>query len=206
MKITVLGCGTSVGVPSLGKLGWGTCDPKNPKNRRQRSSVLVETNGLTILIDAGPDVRNQLLPLNIDKLDAILITHTHSDHISGLDEMRGFYFPDKNKVPVYTTIDHGKILLSQFNYLFEKKETSPSYFSPPLNLINFEINNTFEIGDIKIYPHFQKHGNSYSIGVTLQQQSLNFMKITPVATVHILPSILFNEEKWKQNIFLFYRY
>ena len=88
MKITMLGCGTSVGVPSLGILGWGKCNPNNPKNRRQRSSVLIQENGFNILIDAGPDVRNQLLDTKIEKIDAVLITHTHSDHISGLHELR----------------------------------------------------------------------------------------------------------------------
>ena len=71
MKITMLGCGTSVGVPSLGILGWGKCNPDNPKNRRQRSSVLIQENGFNILIDAGPDVRNQLLDNKIEKIDAV---------------------------------------------------------------------------------------------------------------------------------------
>ncbi|MEL0042059.1 MAG: MBL fold metallo-hydrolase, partial [Candidatus Puniceispirillum sp.] len=84
MKVTLLGCGTSVGVPALGHAGWGACDPTDPRNRRQRCAVLVETAGKTILVDAGPDIRNQLLPLGLQRIDALLITHTHSDHVAGL--------------------------------------------------------------------------------------------------------------------------
>ena len=100
MKITMLGCGTSVGVPSLGILGWGKCNPDNPKNRRQRSSVLIQENGINILIDAGPDVRNQLLDTKIEKIDAVLITHTHSDLISGLHELWPFFFGNRKNIPI----------------------------------------------------------------------------------------------------------
>ena len=77
MKVTMLGCGTSVGVPALGHAGWGDCDPHDPRNRRQRCAVLVEINDKVILVDAGPDIRNQLLPLGFKRIDALLITHTH---------------------------------------------------------------------------------------------------------------------------------
>ena len=83
IKITVLGTGTSVGIPALGKIGWGKCDPSNPKNKRQRCAVLIQNKDTNILVDAGPDIKNQLIEHNIDKLDAVLITHSHSDHVSG---------------------------------------------------------------------------------------------------------------------------
>ena len=95
MKVTMLGCGTSVGVPALGHAGWGSCDPNDSRNRRQRCAVLVEINGTTILVDAGPDIRNQLLPHQLTKIDAVLITHTHSDHVAGLDDLRAFYWPER---------------------------------------------------------------------------------------------------------------
>ena len=103
MKITMLGCGTSVGIPALGRAGWGTCDPQNPKNRRQRCAILIQTKSTTILIDAGPDIRNQLLPMHISKLDAVLITHTHSDHVAGMDDLRVFYWPDQNKIKLFVS-------------------------------------------------------------------------------------------------------
>ena len=77
LKITLLGCGTSVGVPCLGRAGWGLCDPAEPKNRRQRCALLVQSDTTNVLVDAGPDIRNQLLPLDLHKLDGVLITHTH---------------------------------------------------------------------------------------------------------------------------------
>ncbi|MCH1427385.1 MAG: MBL fold metallo-hydrolase, partial [Alphaproteobacteria bacterium] len=95
MKVTMLGCGTSVGVPALGHAGWGTCDPNDSRNRRQRCAVLVEVNGTTILVDSGPDIRNQLLPHQLKKIDAVLITHTHSDHVAGLDDLRAFFWPER---------------------------------------------------------------------------------------------------------------
>ena len=88
MKITLLGTGTSVGIPSLGQLGWGKCNQKNPKNKRQRCAVLIQSNNTNILIDAGPDIKNQLIGHNLSSLDGIIITHEHADHISGLDELR----------------------------------------------------------------------------------------------------------------------
>ena len=91
-KVTVLGSGTSVGIPALGKLGWGKCDPNNLKNKRQRCSILIQNENTTILVDAGPDIKNQLIGHNIKKIDAVLITHQHSDHIAGLDELRPYYF------------------------------------------------------------------------------------------------------------------
>ena len=102
IKITVLGTGTSVGIPALGQLGWGKCDPSNPKNKRQRCAVLIQSKNTTILVDAGPDIKNQLIEHNIQKLDAVLITHRHSDHVSGLDELRPFYFYNREKIKIFT--------------------------------------------------------------------------------------------------------
>ena len=139
MKITLLGTGTSVGIPSLGKLGWGKCNPKNPKNLRKRCSVLIQSNDTNILIDAGPDIKNQLINHNLDSLNAIIITHEHADHISGLDELRPFYFPKQEKINVYTIERTANFLSNRFDYLFEKNEKSQSYFKPPmsLNVLNY---------------------------------------------------------------------
>ena len=82
--------------PALGQAGWGDCDPNDSRNRRQRCAALIEVNDTVILVDAGPDIRNQLLPLGLKKIDALLITHTHSDHVAGLDDLRAFYWPSRN--------------------------------------------------------------------------------------------------------------
>ena len=130
MKITMLGCGTSVGVPALGHAGWGRCDPSDPRNRRQRCAVLVETASTTILIDAGPDVRNQLLPLGLKKIDAVLVTHTHSDHIAGMDDLRAFFWPDRIELPIMATEHHGADIVTRFPYLFSKSQNHPAISYP----------------------------------------------------------------------------
>ena len=164
MKITMLGCGTSVGVPALGRAGWGQCDPNDPRNRRQRCAVLVETDETTILVDAGPDIRNQLLPLDIKKIDALLITHTHSDHVAGLDDLRAFYWPDRIELPVYATPFHGGEITSRFPYLFDKLPESPSYFVPPMRMVETNPGEVLTIGDITVEVMHQDHGNSFSLG------------------------------------------
>src|SRR5580704_17821986 len=94
LKFTILGCGSSGGVPRPA-LGWGDCDPSNPKNRRRRTAFLIErrgTDGVTrVLIDTPPDLREQLLDANIDSLDAVLYSHEHADHTHGVDDLRAFY-------------------------------------------------------------------------------------------------------------------
>ena len=105
----------------------GKCDPDDERNRRQRCAVLVEVNDKTILVDAGPDIRNQLIPLGLKKIDALLITHTHSDHVAGLDDLRAFYWPDRNDIPVYATKQHSREILERFPYLF-KTGRSPLLF------------------------------------------------------------------------------
>ncbi len=164
IKITVLGTGTSVGIPALGKLGWGNCDPSNPKNRRQRCSVLIENENTTILVDAGPDIKNQLIEHNIKKLDAVFITHQHSDHISGLDELRPFYFYNREKIKIYTNAETSKFLLTRFNYLFEKSASSQSYFNPPFELNNIEYFEELNINNINIKSIKQNHGAIDTLG------------------------------------------
>ena len=164
IKIKVLGTGTSVGIPALGKLGWGNCDPSNPKNKRQRCSILIQDENTTILVDAGPDIKNQLIEHNIRKLDAVFITHQHSDHISGLDELRPFYFYNREKIKIYTNSETSDFLLTRFNYLFEKSVSSQSYFNPPLELNHIEYFEELNINDINIKSIKQNHGVIDTLG------------------------------------------
>ena len=164
MRVTMLGCGTSVGVPALGNAGWGSCDPNDNRNRRQRCAVLVEVNDINILVDAGPDIRNQLLPQKLTKIDAVLITHTHSDHVAGLDDLRAFYWPDRNDIKIYATSHHSKDILARFPYLFAKEPGSPSYFVPPMAMHQIEAGSQITIGGCKIDILHQDHGNSTSLG------------------------------------------
>src|SRR5689334_14584778 len=103
-SLTILGCGSSGGVPRIGN-NWGLCDPANPQNRRRRCSVLLSLEnaaGVTrVLIDTSPDLRDQMLSTGTDALDAVLFTHEHADHTNGIDELRAFYLRQRHLVPIW---------------------------------------------------------------------------------------------------------
>ena len=170
IKITVLGTGTSVGIPALGELGWGNCDPNNKKNKRQRCAILIQSNDTTILIDAGPDIKNQLIHHNIKKIDAVFITHQHADHIAGLDELRPFYFYNKNKLKIYTHKVTSKFILKRFDYMFKKSSTSQLYFQPPLELIEINYFDEIFINNISIKSIKQNHGAINSLGFIINNK------------------------------------
>ncbi len=170
MKVTMLGCGTSVGVPALGHAGWGDCDPNDARNWRQRCSVLIEVKDKVILVDSGPDIRNQLIPLGLKKLDALLITHTHADHVAGLDDLRAFYWPDRKYLPVHATIQHSSEILSRFPYLFTEHADSPSYFVPPMKMHHIAAGDRLDIGGCQIDVLHQNHGNTSSLGFLFDEK------------------------------------
>lgn len=164
MKVTMLGCGTSVGVPTVGPAGWGACNPDEPKNNRQRCAVLVEKDDFVLLVDAGPDIRHQLLSHNVKKIDAVLITHTHSDHVAGLDDLRPYYFTKREKIPLYGTAHDLDNLHERFDYLFVKSSDSPTYFQPVLESHVISADSCFTLGGIHIRTLLQFHGRVTSLG------------------------------------------
>lgn len=170
MKVTMLGCGTSVGVPALGAAGWGKCNPDNPKNRRQRCALLVQKDGFNLLVDAGPDIRNQLLAAGNPRIHAVLITHTHSDHVAGMDDLRTFFFPDFVKIPVYGTAEHLDDITSKFQYLFVKSEKSPTYFKPSLESHVIAPGDRLNLGGIDIKVLLQHHGRVDSLGFVFDEK------------------------------------
>jgi phosphoribosyl 1,2-cyclic phosphate phosphodiesterase len=117
MKIRILGCGTSTGVPRLGS-GWGACDPNEPKNRRLRSSILVESAGETVLVDCGPDLREQLLAAGLDSVGRVIVTHDHADHCHGIDDLRPIAQAKKAPVPLLARADVLERLETRFRYAF----------------------------------------------------------------------------------------
>jgi phosphoribosyl 1,2-cyclic phosphate phosphodiesterase len=132
LRVTILGCGSSAGVPRIGS-GWGACDPNNPKNRRRRCSLLVErqgASGLTrILIDTSPDVREQLLDAAVDRLDAVLFTHEHADHTHGIDDLRALAIHQRRRIDVHLDESTSRALHRRFAYCFE---TPPGSSYPPI--------------------------------------------------------------------------
>lgn len=127
LTFTILGCGSSGGVPRIGGL-WGACDPKNPKNARLRCSALVEKtgpNGTTkVLIDTSPDMRKQLLDAQVSHLDGVIYTHAHADHVHGIDDLRQVVFFMRERVKVWADKDTQNDLLSRFGYAFKQPEGS----------------------------------------------------------------------------------
>ena len=169
MRITILGCGSSIGVPSIGN-NWGRCDPTNPKNRRRRCSILVENNGFVVLVDTSPDLREQLLDANVQRIDGVLFTHGHADHTHGLDDLRPMFWRMDQQINIYADEATLLMLETRFDYMFHKAESSPPYFRVPL-VSNKITNNSILIGDISIEPYIQDHGVSgESLGFIFNEQ------------------------------------
>lgn len=126
MKLTVLGCGTSTGVPRLGN-DWGSCDPANPKNRRSRVSIALENDaGSRILIDTSTDLRQQLLDNEIERLDAVFWTHDHADHCHGIDDLRALRFARGGPIPGYASRMTAERLRRRFDYVFDGQHGYPT--------------------------------------------------------------------------------
>jgi phosphoribosyl 1,2-cyclic phosphate phosphodiesterase len=126
----VLGCGSSGGVP-LPTGRWGRCDPENPRNRRRRSSILLEIGDKTILVDTGPDLRDQLLTFGPpEKLDAVILTHYHADHLHGIDDIRHFVYKRSSAMPVFLLPETEAHIRANMRYIFEGASWYPPLFEP----------------------------------------------------------------------------
>ena len=162
LVITILGCGSSGGVPRLGGI-WGNCDPKNPKNFRKRCSLLVqriENKSVTsVLIDTTPDMRQQLLDTNIGQLDAVIYTHEHADHLHGLDDLRMIVINMQKRLQVYASKQTKKSILGRFEYAFKTPVGSPY---PPILDMN-DLPKTLQLhgpgGTIDFTTFDVEHGN-----------------------------------------------
>ncbi|PLX39457.1 MAG: phosphoribosyl 1,2-cyclic phosphodiesterase [Hyphomicrobiales bacterium] len=170
LDVTILGCGSSPGVPRIGN-DWGSCDPTNPKNKRSRASLLVERRAgpdkvTRVLIDTGPDMREQMIAANVDWVDAVLYTHPHADHIHGIDDLRAFVLNRKQRVKVYMDADTAERVQAAFEYCF----VSPhNYNYPPiLDDHRIHVGETLTIdgdgGPITAQIFRQLHGSIHSLG------------------------------------------
>ena len=167
LRFTILGCGSSGGVPRIGG-HWGDCDPENPRNRRSRCSMLIErtegTGTTRVLIDTSPDMRAQLLAAGVGSLDAVVYTHSHADHVHGLDDLRQVVFNTGARLPVWADPQTQEALYARFGYAFMQPEGSPY---PPI-LEMKPIRGTFAIdgpgGAIEITPLEVGHGTMDVLG------------------------------------------
>lgn len=147
MRITLLGTGTSQGVPVIG-CKCDVCQSSDPRDNRLRTSIMVETEGKTIVVDTGPDFRQQMLSENVDQLDAVLFTHEHKDHMAGLDDIRAFNFIQRKEMTVYASDRVQKALKRDYFYAFEEKKY-PGV--PQIHLTDLH-NEPFEVEGINIIP------------------------------------------------------
>jgi len=164
MKLTILGCGTSGGVPKIPEF-WGACDPANPKNRRTRASILVEEGDTTIVVDTTPDFRMQMLAAGVQKLDAVFYTHDHADHLHGIDDLRGFFQKTREKIPVYADEATLAIIQHRFDYIFRSKDGYPALCHAR------RISGPIKHGDVKMIPFEQGHGNGISLGYRFEDMA-----------------------------------
>jgi phosphoribosyl 1,2-cyclic phosphate phosphodiesterase len=185
LTFTILGCGSSMGSPRVA-LGWGACDPNNPKNRRRRCSLLVERAGADgrtrVLVDCTPDLRQQLLDAEVDWLDGVLFTHEHADHTHGIDDLRPLFIHKRRRVEVYMDAPTSHMMRARFSYCFA---TPPGSEYPPIvnerRLVPGElVTINGQGGPIETLPVLQKHGEIPSLG-------FRFGKVAYSADIKSLP-------------------
>jgi phosphoribosyl 1,2-cyclic phosphate phosphodiesterase len=170
LSFTILGCGSSMGVPRVA-LGWGSCDPANPKNRRRRCSLLVERiypqgRRTRVLVDCSPDLRAQLLDAEVDWLDGVLFTHEHADHTHGIDDLRPLFVHRRRRVDVYLDEATSRALHARFGYCFM---TPPGSEYPPILtehrlLPGHAVSIAGQGGPIEALPVLQEHGDIPTLG------------------------------------------
>jgi phosphoribosyl 1,2-cyclic phosphate phosphodiesterase len=163
LRVRLLGTGPSQGVPELGG-AWGACDPDEPRNQRTRSAALIEAaDGTRVLVDAGPDIRAQLLAAGVDRLDGLLITHAHADHIAGLDEMRAINRRMGRALPVYATATTLAELRTRFEYCFQPP--TRGFYRPALDAREVAAGQLLRLGPLEVELLDQDHRVMRSLGL-----------------------------------------
>ena len=174
MKVTFLGTGTSQGVPVIA-CDCTVCSSKDEKDKRLRCSILIELDKYNIVIDAGPDFRQQMLRASVDKVDAILFTHSHKDHVAGLDDVRAYNYKWKSDMNVYCTDYVSEALNREFPYIF----SDVRYPGVPRVNINIIKNKEFKINNISILPIQALHYKMQVIGYRIR----DFVYLTDVSSI-----------------------
>jgi phosphoribosyl 1,2-cyclic phosphate phosphodiesterase len=169
LRLTILGCGSSAGVPRVGQ-GWGACDPTDPHNRRRRCAALVERIGAggatTVLVDAGPDLREQLIDAEVKRLDAVLLTHPHADHTHGIDDLRPLFLMAGQRLDMHMDEPTALIVRNAFSYVFQAP--AGSSYPPIATDARLAAGRTFRIegrgGAVEGTPFDLDHGDINALG------------------------------------------
>ena len=178
MKIRILGCGTSFGVPRIGN-DWGECDPDEPRNRRTRSSILLESGGQRLLVDCGPDLRQQLLAANVGELDGVIVTHDHADHCHGIDELRAVTQATGRPLPLYARANVIERLRARFGYIFKSSSFYKAVAEP------VPVEKALQLGGTSLRFVDQPHGGITSLGIRIDEgarsvvYAIDFGDMTP---------------------------
>ena len=162
MKVRILGCGTSTGVPKIGN-EWGLCDPNEPRNTRLRTSILVESSGERLLVDCGPDLRQQLLAAGVSKLGGVIVTHAHGDHCHGIDELRPVSQAIGGPVPLHARRDVLAELEMRFSYVFAQSD----FYRPIAKAL--ELGEELCLGAARVRFADQPHGGPTSLGLRFDE-------------------------------------
>jgi len=162
LRVRILGCGTSTGVPKIGNQ-WGQCDPNEPRNTRLRSSILVESAGVNILVDCGPDLRQQLLAAQVGRIDVVVVTHDHGDHVHGIDELRPLSQVLDAPVPLIGSEETLASLRQRFAYAFAQSE----FYRPIVE--GRVVSGEEDLGNTTMRVVEQPHGTTTSLGVRFDE-------------------------------------
>ena len=173
-RLTFLGTGTSVGVPMIGCV-CATCTSEDSRDQRLRCSILVETPELCLLVDAGPDLRQQCLRASISRLDGVLITHPHADHVMGLDDLRRFTAGRDDTLRVFARASCLSALKKMFFYVFDGQNRYPGYFKPDPCVLEGKL----DIGDLEVVPIGVEHGNVECVGFLFRYAGSSVLAYLP---------------------------
>jgi phosphoribosyl 1,2-cyclic phosphate phosphodiesterase len=178
VKLRILGCGTSFGVPRIGN-DWGDCDPAEPRNRRRRASIQVEAGETRILVDTSPDLREQLLDAGTSALDAVIWTHDHADHCHGLDDLRALYHQQGGAISAFARRETLDSLRGRFAYVFDGRGDYPATLTAQL------LPDRLQLGEIQVCSVDQPHGEITTAGIRFEYDgkrigySTDFHALTP---------------------------
>ncbi len=200
IRLTFLGTGTSQGVPMIA-CDCAVCRSTDPRDKRLRSSVMIESDNVRIVIDAGPDFRYQMLRAKVHTLDAILLTHEHKDHIAGIDDVRAFNYFESKAVPIYATARVQQSVRKDFDYAFSDH---PYPGVPEIELREVVPGRPFRIGDLEITPvpgrHYRLPVMGYRIGDIAYLTDFNFISDTEIERLKGLKLLVINALRHEKHL------
>jgi len=189
IEVIILGCGASSGVPIIG-CNCSVCTSEDPKNKRTRSSIIIKQNGSSLLIDTSPDLRQQVLREKINKIDAVLYTHAHADHLSGIDDLRAFNHLKDDAIQIYSNQETIDYIEKSFGYVFKPLAPNIGWYKPLLIPNLLEYNKIHNIAGMKVIPFREIHGQIDVIGIRIDDFAYSTdLNIIPEESLEMLKGL-----------------